>query len=93
MLDKAILIASYVYMGGGGEITTFSAPVGEFKAYEALTCLEQASEKNEVFAAMVVKNKDKADKQGKKMIAASAQCFPITAEDFAVFTSTFALSE
>jgi hypothetical protein len=89
MLDKAILIATYVFLMPDGSIETMSALDKDFRAFEATACLRTEREENARLKELVEENKDAVDDKGRKLLAVTKQCYPVSRERFAIFSSTF----
>lgn len=93
MLDKAILIATYVFVGSGGEIQTMSQPLKDMRALSAIDCIHEQDKQNAEFVEFVKATGDEVDAQGRKLTKVTVQCYPVTAQEFAIFTSTFSLPD
>ena len=93
MLDKAILIATNVYLASAGNIEVTTAPLNDMKVMTLYDCMQQRDSLNPDLAKITSDEKDKVDDKGRKTISASVQCYVVSPEDFAVFSLTYGAAE
>lgn len=93
MLDKAILILSIVYSGAGGELSSASMPLEDFRALPATECVSMREKAEADWKLLVEANKEKTDDQGRTMMSVTVQCYPVSRQEFAIFSSTFGLPD
>lgn len=92
MVDKLIMLTTLVLMSPEGELNAVSVPSQgvEFKVLTFETCATEKKNADVILSQLLEANKDTPGPGGNKLIAAIVNCVPVTPENFATFSSTFA---